>query len=269
MRRLLSAPRRENLAWISRLARPGSLRACPGPLRTKGGGACAKHVLNTRLAAGRLARRGDHARRRRKASNLFPTPCGRLRLVRPSSVPDQRKPDRCGLAPGCSSTAERARLEQLYRQEARGLARTILRRTGDPELACDLIQDTFLRVAGRAAALPVLDRPQAYLKRIAANLLKDRRQSEMRRSAPLHVVADEHILPAIDPHAQLESRDMLRRVEAAMLRLPTKTREIFMAHRVEGLSYAEIAERSGMTVKGVEKQMSKALVSLDRLMARR
>lgn len=53
-----------------------------------------------------------------------------------------------------------------------------------------------------------------------------------------------------------------------MLRLPEKTRHIFIAHRIEGLSYAEIAERTGLTVKGVEKQMSKALVALDRLIAR-
>jgi RNA polymerase sigma-70 factor (ECF subfamily) len=49
-----------------------------------------------------------------------------------------------------------------------------------------------------------------------------------------------------------------------MMRLRPKTREIFMAHRVEGLSYSEIAERTGLSVKGVEKQMGKALVQLDR-----
>ena len=68
-----------------------------------------------------------------------------------------------------------------------------------------------------------------------------------------------------DPVGQLESRDLLRRLERAMLRLRPKTREIFMAHRVEGLTYAEIAERTGLSVKGVEKQMSKALRHLDRL----
>ena len=84
----------------------------------------------------------------------------------------------------------------------------------------------------------------------------------------VHVVADDAVMPSVDPHKHLESRDMLRRVEAAMLRLPDKTRQIFIAHRIEGLSYAEIAEQTGLSVKGVEKQMSKALVALDRLIAR-
>jgi len=61
---------------------------------------------------------------------------------------------------------------------------------------------------------------------------------------------------------------MLQRVEAAVLRLRPRTREIFMAHRVEGLSYAEIAQRTGLSVKGVEKQMSKAIAALDRMLER-
>jgi RNA polymerase sigma-70 factor (ECF subfamily) len=61
---------------------------------------------------------------------------------------------------------------------------------------------------------------------------------------------------------------MLTRLEAAMLKLRPKTREIFMAHRVHGLSYAEIAERTGLSVKGVEKQMSKAIAHIDRMLDR-
>lgn len=159
-------------------------------------------------------------------------------------------------------------IEALYRQEATGLARIIARRTNDPDQARDIVHEAFLRIAHVSRQSTLLDRPQAYLRRIVANLLKDRHRVEGRRSSSLHVVADEAVMPSVDPHKQLESRDMLRRVEAAMLRLPDKTRQIFFAHRIEGLSYAEIAERTGLTVKGVEKQMSKALFSLDRLIAR-
>ncbi len=159
-------------------------------------------------------------------------------------------------------------IEALYRQEASGLARIIARRTNDPDQARDIVHEAFLRFSRVSRQSTLLDRPQAYLRRIAANLLKDRHRMEGRRSASLHVVADDTVMPSVDPHRQLECRDMLRRVDAAMQRLPDKTRQIFIAHRIEGLSYAEIAERTGLTVKGVEKQMSKALVALDRLLAR-
>lgn len=159
-------------------------------------------------------------------------------------------------------------LADLYRNESPRLVRIISRRTRNREDAHDLVQDAFFRLARLGGAGALLERPQAYLRRIASNLLKDRAKSEARQSVALHVVADEESLPAADPHRLLESRDMLRRLETAIMRLRPRTREVFMAHRVEGLTYAEIAERTGLSVKGVEKQMSKALVQLDRLLTR-
>lgn len=159
-------------------------------------------------------------------------------------------------------------LAELYRSESPGLVRVISRRTRCPDEAEDIVQDAFCRMARLGGQRSALERPKAYLRRIANNLLKDRAKISARRSAALHVVADEETLPGLDQQKHLESRDMLKRLEAAMLRLRPKTREIFIAHRVEGLTYAEIAERTGLSVKAVEKQMSKALVQLDRMLNR-
>lgn len=60
--------------------------------------------------------------------------------------------------------------------------------------------------------------------------------------------------------------DLLRRIEAAMMNLPRRQREIFMAHRVHNMSYREIAERSGLTVWQVERHMAKALYKLAKQM---
>ena len=43
---------------------------------------------------------------------------------------------------------------------------------------------------------------------------------------------------------------MLRRVETAALKMRPLTREIFMAHRLDGYTYAEIAELTGLNVQG-------------------
>lgn len=170
-------------------------------------------------------------------------------------------------AEDCASTLGADRLlADLYRAESPSLVRVLSRQTRNPDDAHDLVQDVFFRLARLGGQGSVLERPQAYLRRIASNLLKDRAKSAARQSAALHVVADEEMLPGIDPHRILESRDMLRRLEAAIMRLRPKTREVFMAHRMEGLTYAEIADRTGLSVKGVEKQMSKALVQLDRML---
>lgn len=113
----------------------------------------------------------------------------------------------------------------------------------------------------------VFSRPDSYLYRITANLVRDRgrlRQSQARCAEEQPLTSP----PVHDPFVLLEQRDDLRRLEAAMLRLKPKTREIFLAKRLDGLSYAEIAERTGLSVKGVEKHMSKAIATLDRAMGR-
>jgi len=160
-------------------------------------------------------------------------------------------------------------LESLYREESPRLLRTLARRTSSRDEARDLVQEIFCRVArlGSRAGFG-LERPQAYLGRMATNLLRDRARQAARRMAEFHVPADEGRLAGPDQQRLLEARDMLTRVEAAMLKLRPKTREIFMAHRIDGLSYAEIAERTGLSVKGVEKQMSKAIAKIDRLLDR-
>lgn len=161
-----------------------------------------------------------------------------------------------------------ARLADLYRSESPKLIRLFARRTRDPVEADDLVQDVFCRFARLKEHAFGLERPQAYLRRIASNLLKDRARTAVRHSQALHVVADEEVLQGIDQERALESRDMLRRLEAAMLKLRPRTREIFLAHRIEGLSYSEIAKRTGLSVKGVEKQMSKAILQLDKFLQR-
>ncbi|HYC94186.1 MAG TPA: sigma-70 family RNA polymerase sigma factor [Sphingomicrobium sp.] len=170
---------------------------------------------------------------------------------------------------GLASGDEEALLAELYRSESPKLVRILSRRASSREDAQDLVQDIFFRFVRLRDRLPSsLERPQAYLRRIAANLVKDRAKAGFRHSAALHVVAEEEALPGLDQQRLLESRDMLRRLEAAMMRLRPRTREIFMAHRVHGMTYTEIAEQTGLSIKGVENQMSKALAQLDRILNR-
>jgi len=202
-----------------------------------------KHVLNTRLPP---AASQEEARMRSAILEGNPLP------------PDD-----------CLHSEDEGFLNELYRSESSKLVRILSRQTSNSDDAHDLVQDVFFRLARMRDRWPSsLERPQAYLRRIAANLLKDRAKAAFRHSAALHVVADEQSLAGHDQHRLLESRDMLRRLDAAMMRLRPKTREIFMAHRIDGFTYAEIAARTGLSVKGVEKQMSKALVQLDRMLNR-
>jgi RNA polymerase sigma factor (sigma-70 family) len=63
---------------------------------------------------------------------------------------------------------------------------------------------------------------------------------------------------------QLDDAELLRRLERAMRSVPRRTREVFLAHRLDDMSYSEIAERTGLSVREVERHMPRAIVAIDR-----
>src|SRR3546814_7710072 len=70
------------------------------------------------------------------------------------------------------------------------------------------------------------------LNQIAVNLLRNRARAAFQQSVARQVSAEDVPLPANDMIAEVEARDVLNRVGAAMARLSPKTREIFMAHQI-------------------------------------
>ncbi len=155
------------------------------------------------------------------------------------------------------------RLETMFREHRPRLLRFLSRRTSN-DAAEDLTQQAFARLAALDRdVIEGLESPGAYLHRTALNLLKDEAKAAVRHAAHLHVPVDDVAIMGLDQIAALEARDMLARLEAAMLRLKPRTREIFLAHRIDGYSYAEIAARTGLGIKAVEKHMSRAIAYID------
>lgn len=53
--------------------------------------------------------------------------------------------------------------------------------------------------------------------------------------------------------------EKLRRLEEAARKMPKLQRETFMAHRLDDMSYEEIARRTGVTVRQVERHLARAI----------
>lgn len=157
----------------------------------------------------------------------------------------------------------RGTLELLYRTHASRLLKYLSRRAGDE--AQDLLHETFARFAHLSEpAVRAVEKPEAYLGRVATNLLRDRARAAARKALEGHDDVEDDQLSTGDPHRMLEDRDTLARLEAAVDRLSPRRRRIFLLHRVDKLTYAEIAETVGMSTKGVKTQMAKALFELRR-----
>lgn len=54
------------------------------------------------------------------------------------------------------------------------------------------------------------------------------------------------------------------KLEAAFAKLPPFTRSVFLAHRLDDLSYAEIATITGVSILRIEREMARAIVAIDR-----
>lgn len=166
--------------------------------------------------------------------------------------------------PDRAQQAVTGHLEALYRRHQGKLLRFV-RRQGRPDQASDIVQQLFVRLTALTIdVVPAIDVPEAYLRQATRNLLRDEARAAERHSAHLHICLDDVPLTAHDQVAALEARDMLRRFETAIARLDPRTREIFLAHRIDGYSYGEIASRTGLSVKTIEKHMSRAIAFLGR-----
>lgn len=153
----------------------------------------------------------------------------------------------------------------VYRTEAPWLVRFFRRQLGNPDDAQDLAQETMLRFL-RIAPSTAVATPQAYLRRIATNLLRDRFESGptklARRSVPLIEGLDR--ASDFDQHRALASREELARWDAILSALKPRTLDIFLLSRIDGLTYKEIAARFGMSSWTVKKHMMKAIAHIDR-----
>jgi RNA polymerase sigma-70 factor (ECF subfamily) len=53
--------------------------------------------------------------------------------------------------------------------------------------------------------------------------------------------------------------ELNQQLQQALASIPEGPREVFLMNRIEELSYSEIADRLGLSVKAIEKRMSEAL----------
>jgi RNA polymerase sigma-70 factor (ECF subfamily) len=157
----------------------------------------------------------------------------------------------------------RARVDLLYREHAAALRRRLRGRVGSSEEANELVHDAFARLLG---ARPLLDvrEPRAFLNRIVRNLLIDRLRRHSAR--PVHITIDSERDSAVPPEQEqaIELEQMRHRYRQVIDALPPRMRHVFVLHRLEGLSYKEIAERLDISTRTVEWHIAEAIVRLSR-----
>ena len=137
----------------------------------------------------------------------------------------------------------------------------LLRRGRSAHDADDLVQEAWVRMACYQRD-QVVEQPEAFLMRTALNLSID-----AHRARTVHgeeVDLEEVVLLDLSPgtEAVVLAKERMARLSECLGRLSDKTRDIFLAYRIDGLTYQQIAQRHGLSISTVEKHIAKATLQL-------
>lgn len=147
----------------------------------------------------------------------------------------------------------------------------LLRLCGQPALAADLSQETWMRLATHALQLTPETRLTAWLFAVARNLYRSHRRWTWlsgQRLAELTWETLTHAEHATSPFDTLAADEAQRRLERALARVPEKYREALLLVCVERLDPAEAAAVAGITPENLRQRLARGRALLSEALGR-
>jgi RNA polymerase sigma factor (sigma-70 family) len=149
-------------------------------------------------------------------------------------------------------------LSATVRRERGRLLAYIRRWIADAAEAEDILQEALYELVLAYRMLQPVEQAGAWLARVARNRIIDRfRRGERFPAGEAHADADDaapgglaELLPAADdgPEAAAMRELLLAEIETALAELPAEQREVFVAQELEGMSFRELAQRTGVSI---------------------
>lgn len=135
-----------------------------------------------------------------------------------------------------------------------------LRFMGNAEEAEDVVQETFTNLWDKKEQIETIQSVKSYLYTAVRNNCLTRIR-DAKPTTSLDILPPDQLLPEED-QMQMERAEMEARIWKMIDELPERRREIFLMAKRDGMSYKEIAEQTGLTVKTVENHVFRAMQSL-------
>lgn len=161
--------------------------------------------------------------------------------------------------------------ERLFRATHAPLVAFATRLVGDDARAAEVVQDVFAELWEHRGTLDVHGSPRGYLFGAVRNRALNVRRRDVRehawRDGAAHDPARSVHLPIATPDEALEETELRTRLHAAIDALPERCALAMHLRWREGLSYAEVADALGISVKGVEHQLARGLRALREVLA--
>ena len=164
--------------------------------------------------------------------------------------------------------ARHAFVASMYERQATSLVKHLYRKLHDADEALEVAHEAWMRLMNHRAP-EGLENAQAFLFQTANNLVIDRARHAAVEQRYLATQANADFSePGPTAERQYLAREDLTLLIAALDELPPATRQAFMLHRFNGLSYHAIAEALGVSNSMVEKHVIRALKALRKALAR-
>ena len=164
------------------------------------------------------------------------------------------------------------RISEVVKREGSRLRNFIRRRVSDPGDVEDVLQDVFYRLVEANRLLMPIDHVTGWLFRVARNRITDlfrKKKPELLGDAVIEseegeTLQIEELLPSPDagPDALYVRNLLLEEIELALDELPDEQREVFVAHELEGRSFKELAEETGVSVNTLLSRKRYAVLHL-------
>lgn len=164
-----------------------------------------------------------------------------------------------GISVPMLSSSIRGLFDVLFRRHSGELLNFAERQMGGDD-AEDIVQEAYLRFFQHPDPSSI-ENPRAYLYKTTANLGKNRFRAESVRRGAAHEEAvdpDSLASSAPEPEAVTDGVIRLERFVEVLDELPEMHRHAFVLHKMEHLSYAEVAEALGISPKTAQRYILKA-----------
>ena len=166
------------------------------------------------------------------------------------------------------------RISEVVKREGSRLRNFIRRRVPDPRDAEDVLQDVFYRLVEANRLLMPIEHVTGWLFRVARNRITDlfrKKKPEPFSDTTVEgeegeLLQIEDLLPSPDagPEALYFRNLLLDELELALDELPDEQREVFIAHELEGRSFKELAEETGVSMNTLLSRKRYAVLHLRR-----
>jgi RNA polymerase sigma factor (sigma-70 family) len=169
-------------------------------------------------------------------------------------------------------TEQDRRISEVVAAQRARLRNFIRRRVSDEADVEDLLQDVFYELVRANRLLMPIEYVTGWLYRVARNRITDLFRKKKPENFSDQAVADEDgemldfedLLPSPDagPESQYLRSVLLDELDLALSELPDEQREVFVAHELEGRTFKELSEESGVSINTLLSRKRYAVLHL-------